>query len=268
MRASWQWPAPCSQYKPSRWITYVQRFSAVDGSPMATQILSGTKLSASAMDVAPDGRVLLAGDSALPDVPLTTGVVFSDAVKQRTASGSFLAAFDLATAAMGGRLACVADGMTSQPVGPVAPGQLITLYGAGLGPAPGIASSISGPGPAATSLGGVTVTFDGVPAPLAYAGANQINASVPFEVAANASTLMKIIVNGSVIAWRQFAVAPSSPGLFIDASSDFNQVCGNVGGCVFGGGLECRWHPELLRQPGQDRLHGHCLPERIGPLPR
>jgi len=188
---------------------------------------AATSLTPSAVDVAPDGRVLLGGRSALPDVALTPGVVFSDAVTQRTASGAFLAAFDLATAALGGRLACVADGFSSQSVGPVAPGQLITLYGAGLGPAEGIASSISGPGPAVTSLGGVTVTFDGVPAPLAYVGASQINASVPFEVGANAATVMKISVNGNVVASRQFAVAPLNPGLFIDTSVS-SQVCGIV----------------------------------------
>jgi uncharacterized protein (TIGR03437 family) len=117
-------------------------------------------------------------------------------------------------------------------VGPVAPGQLITLYGSGLGPAQGIAGSITGPGAAPTSLGGVTVTFDNVPAPLAYVSANQINASLPFEVAANASTVMKISVNGSVVASRQFAVTPSSPGLFIDTSV-FTQACGNTGITAF-----------------------------------
>jgi uncharacterized protein (TIGR03437 family) len=210
---------------------YVQRFSQADGSLMATQILSATHVTATGMDVAPDGRVLLGGFAFLPDVPITTGVVFSDAVAERTPSGAFLAAFDLATPALGGKLACVADGLTGMPLGPVAPGQLITLYGSGLGPAQGLAASISGPTPVPVSLGGVTVTFDDVPAPLVYVSANQINAGVPFEVASkvatNVASVMKILVNGSVVASRQFAVAASNPGLFIDAGA-FGQACGNT----------------------------------------
>jgi len=191
---------------------------------MATEILSASQPGPTAIDVAPDGRVLLGGYSDFPDVPLTPGVVFSDSVAQRTTVGIFLAALDLASAAFGGHLACVADGLTSMPVGPVAPGQLITLYGAGIGPAESASASISGPNPVPTSLGGVTVTFDDVPSPVFYVAANQINASVPFEVAPNQATVMKVMMNGSVVATRQFAVTASSPGLFIDTSIR-NQPC-------------------------------------------
>jgi uncharacterized protein (TIGR03437 family) len=206
---------------------YVQRFNAADGSLMATQIFSAREVTPAAIDVTPDGRTVLGGYSWYSDIALTPGVVFSNGVAQPTVPGAFLAAFDLATSAVGGKLACVADGFSSQPVGPVAPGQLITLYGTGLGPAQGIAGSISGPDPATTSLGGVSVTFDGVAAPLAYAGPSQINASVPFEVATNPSTVMKVMANGNVVASRQFAVAASSPGLFIDTTV-YNQSCGVV----------------------------------------
>ena len=205
---------------------YVQRFSPSDGSLMATQILSASQPSPTAIDVVPDGRVVLGGFSTFPDVPLTPGVVFSDSVAQRTAGGVFLTGFDLASTAFGGPLACVADGLTGMPVGPLAPGQLITLYGAGIGPPQSASASISGPDPVPTSLGGVTVTFDDVPAPVFYAAANQINASVPFEIALNHSSVMKVMSNGGLVATREFAVTSSNPGLFIDTTVR-NQPCQN-----------------------------------------
>ena len=50
------------------------------------------------------------------------------------------------------------------PLGTVAPGEIVSLFGSGLGP------------------GAPAVTFDGIPAPVLYAGANQINAVVPYGV--------------------------------------------------------------------------------------
>jgi len=94
---------------------FVQRLRAVDGSVLATQLLSATRAQPSALDVLPDGRVLVAGASAFPDVPITPGTVFSSAIAQRTAYGAFLAAFDLATSSLGGPLACVADGSPTCP---------------------------------------------------------------------------------------------------------------------------------------------------------
>lgn len=66
-----------------------------------------------------------------------------------------------------------------------APGELVSLYGIGLGPASGIVPEIA-PGAAfPTELAGVAVTVGGIPAPLLYVGPNQINFQVPFEAPMN-----------------------------------------------------------------------------------
>jgi len=66
----------------------------------------------------------------------------------------------------------------------VTPGEIVSIFGTGLGPAAGISGGIDPiTGGLATSVGGVTVTFNGVPAPLFYVSQNQLNAQVPFEVA-------------------------------------------------------------------------------------
>jgi hypothetical protein len=57
------------------------------------------------------------------------------------------------------------------------------------------------------------VTFDNIPAPLLYVGANQINAIVPFEVAGNSSTQIVATVNGAASVASQPVVA-AAPGIF------------------------------------------------------
>ena len=66
----------------------------------------------------------------------------------------------------------------------------------------------------ATTLGGVTVTFDGVPAPLYLSYAGQLNLQVPFEVAGKSST--KVVVNffGSQSDAVSIPVVPAQPAFF------------------------------------------------------
>jgi uncharacterized protein (TIGR03437 family) len=206
---------------------YVQRFKAQDGSLAATELLSATvsfNVTPPAIAVEPDGRILLAGDTTYPDVPLSPGVVFSEAAAQRAVPGVFLAAFDLSTPVAGPQVSCVTDAATLALVGPVAPGQLVSLFGYELGPQTGVSGSASGQTLFPTSLGNVQVTFDGVPAPLLYVSSSQINAQVPFEVASQTSTVMTVSIAPdsaraySTAAARLFAVAESSPSLFVDTS--------------------------------------------------
>jgi uncharacterized protein (TIGR03437 family) len=194
---------------------YAMRLSSRDGSVLGIKILTGTNLSQVSSAVDGQGNIYVAGDTGLPDVPLTPGIPFSSAVAQRTVSGSFLARTDLSSSP----LACVADSANGAPIGPVAPGQLITLYGNGLGPAePAI--GLTGAANVPVSLGGVSVAFDGIPAPLLYVSSTQINVQVPFEIYRSASTVMQLSFNGSPIGSRLFAVAQTNPSLFLDSSGD------------------------------------------------
>ena len=68
--------------------------------------------------------------------------------------------------------------------GPVAPGEVIAIFGSGLGPAQIAQASLDPSGPsAATSLAGAQIAFDGTAAPLVYVSAAQASAIVPFAVA-------------------------------------------------------------------------------------
>src|SRR5580658_3871328 len=75
---------------------------------------------------------------------------------------------------------------------PLAPGSLVTIFGAGIGPATGVASS---GGSLPDSIAGVSVTFNGIPAPLSFVSARQINAQVPWEISGDANVVVD--VNGA-----------------------------------------------------------------------
>ncbi|MGO9259793.1 MAG: SBBP repeat-containing protein [Bryobacteraceae bacterium] len=215
-------PAPCYPNGGTIQSTaYVQRFNAADGGMTGSVFLTGTQLYGGAITAEPDGRIAMAGYTSLPDVPLSPGVVFSDAIAQRTVLGAYLAAFDLSEP---GQLGCVLDGGSLSPVGPVAPGQLISLFGNGLGPAAGVSGFVAGQSSLPTSLAGVQVAFDGIPAPLLYVSSGQVNVQVPFEVAQEPSTVMTVSVNSNPVATQMFVVTASNPSVFIDTA-------GSIAGC-------------------------------------
>jgi uncharacterized protein (TIGR03437 family) len=69
---------------------------------------------------------------------------------------------------------------------PIAPGALISIYGANL--AAGEARAAATPLPAL--LNGTSVTINGTPLPLLFVSATQINAQAPFEIAAGTASLV------------------------------------------------------------------------------
>jgi uncharacterized protein (TIGR03437 family) len=100
--------------------------------------------------------------------------------------------------------------------GTIAPGEIVTIYGAFLGPAVGIAAPAGAPAP--TLLGGTRVLFDGTPAPLLWVGNDQINAVAPFEIAAPLTEITIQTNQTTYGPWEMFVV-PTQPGIFtIDGS--------------------------------------------------
>ena len=110
--------------------------------------------------------------------------------------------------------------------GGVAPGELATIFGQGIGPSQGIAVTAFDPatGKLPTEVGGVRVFFNDIPAPLLYVSATQVNAQVPFEVAgANPARVnVRVEFDGIVSNTPQVALLATHPGLYPKAvnSSD------------------------------------------------
>jgi uncharacterized protein (TIGR03437 family) len=93
---------------------------------------------------------------------------------------------------------------------PVAPGSLVSIFGANLAPQPTQADSI----PLPASLAGVSVSFNGLLAPLLYVAPGQINAQLPFEIASNSPVNVVVNNNGVLSAPQAFDVSPFTPGVF------------------------------------------------------
>jgi uncharacterized protein (TIGR03437 family) len=98
--------------------------------------------------------------------------------------------------------------------GPVAPGEIIVIFGAGLGPESGVAGALDSSGLLANLLSGAEVRFDGVPAPMFYAQYGQLNLQVPYTVAGNTVTQVQTLYQGSPTGSLDLAVADASPAVF------------------------------------------------------
>ena len=121
------------------------------------------------------------------------------------------------TAGSGPRLTTmgVVNGASLLP-GPVAPGEIVTLMGAGIGP-----TTPQQPTGSATNtvLGGMSVLFDGIPSPILYAAPDQINLIVPYEVYGKSSSQLQVTHQDEVIAALSVVVADAAPALAtLDAS--------------------------------------------------
>jgi uncharacterized protein (TIGR03437 family) len=119
----------------------------------------------------------------------------------------------------------VVNGATFQK-GPVAPGEIVAIFGSGLGPVQIAQASLDPSGlPVATSLAGTQITFDGVAAPLLYVSAAQASAIVPFAVAGKSSTVMQVTYQNTPTNAITMPASPASPGLFTVAQNGGGQGC-------------------------------------------
>lgn len=127
----------------------------------------------------------------------------------------------VATAPTYPTVSAVLHAATAQPTA-AAPGLMISLYGTNLGPAAGGAGRIAG-AVLETAVSGTRVLFDGVPAPLLYVQANQINTIVPFSVAGRASTTVQIERDGIAHPVLTMDVHDSAPGIFTSNNRGYGQ---------------------------------------------
>jgi virginiamycin B lyase len=98
--------------------------------------------------------------------------------------------------------------------GGVAPGELITIFGNGLGPAVpvGLQLDATTPDRVPTSVAGVAVTFDGHPAPLTYVSDSQINCVVPYEAVNSTASL--VVTYGRQSPAFEVSVVEAAPAIF------------------------------------------------------
>ena len=104
--------------------------------------------------------------------------------------------------------------------GPISPGELVTIFGSGIGPATAAgATTDPATGKLATMIGGVQVLFSGVAAPTIYASSTQVSAVVPYEMASVVNPSVRINFAGQTSNADQVTLAVTAPGLFAQNSS-------------------------------------------------
>ena len=108
--------------------------------------------------------------------------------------------------------------------GSISPGEMVVLFGSGMGPSGVVGFQLDQQGRIANSLSQVQVLFDGNPAPLIYVSAKQISAMVPYGVVGKSSTQIQVVYQGNTSDSFQKSIAPSAPGLFTADSSGQGQA--------------------------------------------
>jgi uncharacterized protein (TIGR03437 family) len=108
----------------------------------------------------------------------------------------------------------VLNAATMSSDGVVAPGEITTLTGLGIGPETGVAYTPDAQGRAPRALAGVQVLFDGQPAPLLYVQSRQINVLAPFELALYTSPTITVQYNNATVGSTRAGVTTGYPGIF------------------------------------------------------
>jgi uncharacterized protein (TIGR03437 family) len=109
--------------------------------------------------------------------------------------------------------------------GAIAPGELVTIKGVGLGPSTAVQFSVDpSTGKVATTLAGVQVLIGGIAAPITYASSMQINAIVPYELAGlQARPSVTVQYNGTSLPLA-VSIATAAPGAFTFNSTGAGQA--------------------------------------------
>jgi uncharacterized protein (TIGR03437 family) len=132
----------------------------------------------------------------------------------------------------------------SNLAGALAPGELVVLYGSGMGPATLAQYQLDGNGLVPRSLAGTTVYFNGVAAPLIYTSANQVAALVPFATS-GASTQVSVFYQGQLSAPVAVPVAAAAPAIYTLDKSGQGQAA-------------------AVNQDGTNAINGAAHPIKIG----
>ncbi len=119
-------------------------------------------------------------------------------------------------------IGAVVNGASNQ-TGAIAPGEVIVIYGSGLGTGSLVQAQLDANGLLPTSLAGTVVLVSGVAAPVLYTSANQVAAIVPFELTGlNAQVF--VLYQGQPAAPATLGVTATAPAIFTANASGTGQA--------------------------------------------
>jgi uncharacterized protein (TIGR03437 family) len=154
-----------------------------------------------------------------------------------------------------------ASGLT----GPAAPGEIVVIFGFGLGPEQLITSVPGSDGLFGTELAGTTVQINGTPVQLIYTLATQVAAIVPDSVSAHTAQIT-VTYQGQTSDSFPVPIAPAAPGIFTqDSTGQGHAATINQNGSI---NTPAHWEGDVVTlfltgigQATSDvTIHGYNLP--------
>lgn len=204
--------------------TFTAKFDPA-GNLLYSSTLSGSNLEmTSDLTVDPSSVVTVVGSTRSDDFPVTIDAFQSKRFPATCTHSASPSSFDTQPCE-DGFMARVGGTPVSVPSVPfvivnragylpsaIAPNEIVSLFGPGIGPDAAAGPTIDRPGSVSRELGGFRLLFDGMPAPLLYLSRHQINAIVP-NIVVKDSVTVAIEHNGSVVASTTVHAAAFSPGI-------------------------------------------------------
>ena len=183
---------------------------APDGSVLqSTYIPGGDALGSPLLAIGPNSTVLIAAVAGPSFAPTQSGPFAAG-----TTGSMFLSSLSPSSTAQTYSLACAASAAGLE-TGAVAPGQLIALFGNGLGPQTGVQTQATLQTPYPTRAANVQVTFDGTPSPLLWVQDTQINLVAPWSLIPNKNTQVCVSYNNFITNCLLLPVVQSAPAVFM-----------------------------------------------------
>lgn len=190
--------------------------------PTGQNLLYSSYLGGNGQDIAlgltlNDGIIYVTGLTASTNFPTQTP--YQKSLLSQTTGGynSFVTA--ISGLSTGPALNAVTN-IASYSTAGVAPGEVVLLFGTGLGPSTiGTAQLDPTTGLVSSNLYGTQVFFDSIAAPMVYTLDLQVAAVAPYELAGKTSTQVTVHYNGGISNTLTVPVLAAQPGLFSADSS-------------------------------------------------
>jgi uncharacterized protein (TIGR03437 family) len=199
--------APCgSGPSPTQLLIVI----APDGSILQTTYIPGSDHTASYPLVATgaNSTVFIVGTAGPSFAPTQAGPFPAGVV-----GGMFLSNFAPNSTAKTYPLVCIANA-ASLVTAAIAPGELVALFGNGLGPQQGVQTQATLQNPYPTQAAGVQVFFDGLAAPLLWVQDGQINAVAPWSLKPGVNTQICVSYESTNTDCLDWPVVQAAPAVF------------------------------------------------------
>jgi uncharacterized protein (TIGR03437 family) len=166
------------------------------------------------------GSTIAAVDAPGPGSVQAAAVAFTGASSDGSRAIYF--ARPIPVAVSGPSISAVANAASNR-AGAVSPGEIVEIYGAGIGPAALAVSSLDPNGRLSNLWAATRILFDGVAAPLLYVSGSQAAAIVPYAVDGHAQTQITVEYQGTASSPMAVPVVAAAPGIFSADTSGQGQ---------------------------------------------